>query len=135
MATSSSPLVTACWTVKPLNSEIFSSTPIALAKQADRPGHHHPHHRWNAEAKHPFGQMINIVQLRFQLAELRQNGQPAFEHHASGVGQQQLAPVADQQGTVQFIFEVFSILLMVGWVTNNFSAARVKLCWRTTSTK
>ena len=54
--------------------------------------------------------MINIVQLCFQLAELRQNRQPAFEHHASGVGQQQLAPVADQQGTVQFIFEVFQHL-------------------------
>ena len=35
------------------------------------------------------------------------NGLPALENHASGIGQQQLAPVADQQRTVQLIFQIF----------------------------
>jgi hypothetical protein len=69
--------------------------------------------------------MINIAQLRLQL--VAKDGLPALENHASGIGQQQLATVADQQRAVQLIFRFLSILLMVGCVTNSFSAARVKL--------
>ncbi len=43
MATPSSPLVTACWTVNPPNSRNFEfNAGVTLAKQANRPGHHHP---------------------------------------------------------------------------------------------
>ena len=83
---------------------------IALAKQANRPGHHHSHHRRNAEAQNAFVQMIDIAKLGLQLAEFGEDRQPAFKHHSSGVGQQQLASVADQQGAVQLIFEVFQHL-------------------------
>ncbi len=69
---------------------------VALAKQANRPGHHHPHHRRNAQAQQPFREVVNITKLSLKLAKLCQDRQPALEYDASGVGQQQLAPVADK---------------------------------------
>ena len=54
--------------------------------------------------------MINIAQLRLQLVKFAKDGLPALENHASGIGQQQPATVADQQRAVQLIFKVFKHL-------------------------
>ena len=90
---------------------------VALAEQAYRPGHHHANHRRNAEPQQTFRQVVDVRKLGLKLAKLRQDRQPALEHHASGIGQQQLASVADQQGAVQLVFEVFQHFAD-GWLGN-----------------
>jgi len=44
--------------------------------------------------------MLNIVQLGLQLAELSKDGLTTFKHHPAGIGEQQPASIADQQGRV-----------------------------------
>ena len=80
---------------------------VALAKQADRFCHQHPDHRRNPQSQDPFVQVINIAQLRFQLMKFPQNRLPTLKNNPTGIGQQEPAAIANQQGAVQLIFQIF----------------------------
>jgi hypothetical protein len=93
------------------------------------------HHGRDAEGKTPGLQALQIRQLRLQLLHLRQDGLGPIEQHLAAVGQGEAATDPAQQGWPSSSSMLRIILLMVGWVTNSFSEARVKLCSRTSSTK
>jgi hypothetical protein len=52
--------------------------------------------------------------------KLAQNRLPALKNHAPGIGQQQLAAVADQQRAVQLIFQIFEHLADGGLCDEQF---------------